>query len=223
MKRIFWILAIPLTGIGAGTWGQLAPPAVSIDETMKFIQGKLLGEDKFGYVTTKSSVPGVASRSHFSRSEVFADAATCSLHTVTAHDNRIEVEAGATYAPGGKVVTGDDLHNRELSTGTVFFKDVESVSVETMQDRVNHSIAKDGHPEVTVTIMPPVFVVVLSASKPVFSFHRTVTQGSRPPKDDDHLNKEIGYSFYDENIANRVSNAMTHAVELCGGGNKDPF
>jgi hypothetical protein len=29
--------------------------------------------------------------------------------------------------------------------------------------------------------------------------------------------------FADEDTANRVAKAMIHAVELCGGGDKDPF
>jgi hypothetical protein len=29
--------------------------------------------------------------------------------------------------------------------------------------------------------------------------------------------------FTDEDTANRVAKAMIHAIELCGGGNKDPF
>ena len=29
--------------------------------------------------------------------------------------------------------------------------------------------------------------------------------------------------FIDSSIADRVAKAMTHAVELCGGGNKEPF
>ena len=29
--------------------------------------------------------------------------------------------------------------------------------------------------------------------------------------------------FHDEEITNRIAKAMTHAVELCGGGSKDPF
>ena len=31
------------------------------------------------------------------------------------------------------------------------------------------------------------------------------------------------FHFTDEDTANRVAKAMVHAVELCGGGNKDPF
>jgi len=29
--------------------------------------------------------------------------------------------------------------------------------------------------------------------------------------------------FQDDDLADRVAKAMTHAIELCGGGNKDPF
>jgi hypothetical protein len=31
------------------------------------------------------------------------------------------------------------------------------------------------------------------------------------------------FSFSDVDLANRVAKAMVHAIELCGGGNKDPF
>ncbi len=31
------------------------------------------------------------------------------------------------------------------------------------------------------------------------------------------------FHFYSEEMADRVAKALTHAVELCGGGNKEPF
>ncbi len=34
---------------------------------------------------------------------------------------------------------------------------------------------------------------------------------------------EEGFSFVDKKQAERIANAMFHAVELCGGGNKEPF
>jgi hypothetical protein len=33
---------------------------------------------------------------------------------------------------------------------------------------------------------------------------------------------EDGFIFADEAIANRIAKTLTRAVELCGGGNKDP-
>jgi len=34
---------------------------------------------------------------------------------------------------------------------------------------------------------------------------------------------EYGFIFADEVMANRITKMLTHAVELCGGGNKKPF
>jgi peptidylprolyl isomerase len=39
----------------------------------------------------------------------------------------------------------------------------------------------------------------------------------------DTQEKELFVTFDDADVADRVAKAMTHAVELCGGGNKDPF
>jgi hypothetical protein len=36
-------------------------------------------------------------------------------------------------------------------------------------------------------------------------------------------NSETPLFFSSEEIANRIAKAMVHAVELCGGGNKEPF
>jgi hypothetical protein len=35
--------------------------------------------------------------------------------------------------------------------------------------------------------------------------------------------KENFFLFTDTDLAGRVAKALTHAVELCGGGNKEPF
>jgi hypothetical protein len=35
--------------------------------------------------------------------------------------------------------------------------------------------------------------------------------------------ESVSLEFLDEEIANRIAKAMSHAVELCGGGSKDPF
>jgi hypothetical protein len=31
------------------------------------------------------------------------------------------------------------------------------------------------------------------------------------------------FNFYDETLCHRVAKALQHAVELCGGGSKEPF
>jgi hypothetical protein len=34
---------------------------------------------------------------------------------------------------------------------------------------------------------------------------------------------ENWFPFTDADLADRVAKAITHAIELCGGGNKEPF
>jgi hypothetical protein len=37
------------------------------------------------------------------------------------------------------------------------------------------------------------------------------------------MSKADNLHFRDEETASRLAKALTHAIELCGGGNKDPF
>jgi hypothetical protein len=61
--------------------------------------------------------------------------------------------------------------------------------------------AAAGHPNREPRIDPPLFLVVARRA----------------------ANQAIGFYFPSEEMANRLAKAMVHAVELCGGGNKDPF
>ncbi|MGA2171298.1 MAG: hypothetical protein ABSG62_24200 [Terracidiphilus sp.] len=74
-------------------------------------------------------------------------------------------------------------------------KVIQVWSGDEMQRRIE---AGSGHPEISCRLDPPVWIVRV-----------------------DDLQDE--FYFYDEDLANRVAKAMLHAVELCGGGNHDPF
>jgi hypothetical protein len=69
-----------------------------------------------------------------------------------------------------------------------------------------------------VTVTPPVFYVKFWASSAVFSVHDSTTKGSQTPVEKDDASKTNGLTFRDEDTADRVAKAMTHAMELCGGG-----
>jgi hypothetical protein len=60
--------------------------------------------------------------------------------------------------------------------------------------------------------------VKLSASNAVFSAHTSTTKGNQAPVEKDLTGKTTGITTRDEDTANRVAKAMTHAMELCGGG-----
>ena len=75
-----------------------------------------------------------------------------------------------------------------METDTIPFKQVEKITVEKKLDLEYQALAEAAHPEITVTVTPPVFYVKFWASSAVFSVHASYTK------------------------------AMTHAMELCGGG-----
>jgi hypothetical protein len=90
-------------------------------------------------------------------------------------------------------VTGDDLHRRSVETSTTSFKDVEKITVESREQRLNRNFAQEAHPEITTALTPPVFLLVLSASKPLFSFHTNVARGNKPAQERDIVGGERLY------------------------------
>jgi hypothetical protein len=106
-----------------------------------------------------------------------------------------------------------DFHKREIvSTATspervvvdkdsgLSLKDVQEVVAMAEEQALKESNSKQGLPELTFQTDPPVFVVFLK-----FRSGRE------------------GFNFYDAALADRIAKALQHAVELCGGGSKDPF
>jgi hypothetical protein len=81
----------------------------------------------------------------------------------------------------------------------VALKNVQEVVVETREHAFNEFDSKAGHPERTSRVDPPVFVI--------------------------RAREKIEHQFYlyDESLAHRIAKALVHAVELCGGGSKEPF
>jgi hypothetical protein len=87
----------------------------------------------------------------------------------------------------------------------VFLKLVQEITVTQWDLLLQQGSAKAGHPEVSVSVEPAVFLVVLKA-----------TAGSPSTQN-------MRFNFYDEDMANRVAKALQHAVDLCGGGHQEPF
>jgi hypothetical protein len=185
---------------------------------MQFIQEKLSEQGKVGWAETVSNKPGWTFGELVLMSDVMADPAACTLYTTETVDNSADLPQGKTYSIGGKTVTADDLRTHTVEMDTTSFKQVEKVSVEKYQDIKNQALVVAAHPEIIATVTPPVFYVKLWSSNAVFSVHITTTQGSQLPVEKNVSSKTIGFTFRDEDTANRVAKAMTHAMELCGGG-----
>jgi hypothetical protein len=84
---------------------------------------------------------------------------------------------------------------------SLILKDVHDIVVLPQEANQQQVDARNGHPSWTSRIQPTLFTLV-----------------ARRPK-----GLENAFLFSSEELAGRVAKAMVHAVELCGGGDKDPF
>ena len=225
MKTKYRLASILAFGLAIGASGQQSapPPAKPADgtptlaDTMQFIQEKLSEQGQIGWAQTQSNQPGFTKRILVLVSDVMADPAACTFYSAGTIETKIDLPKGRSLKPGGPV-TEDDLHIHIVESGTVPLKQEEKVTVEKLQDVQNQGFAEAAHPDITATVTPPIFYVKLWASSAVFSIHTSTTKGNQAPVEKDSTNKTSGASFRDEDTANRVAKAMTHAVELCGGG-----
>lgn len=94
---------------------------------------------------------------------------------------------------------GETLADVDTSTS---LKDVQSVVVKSLPSAMTAESAKGGHPELTTLSTNPRITVVT-------------------------LNRydagQSSFYFTDLSLAYRMKKAMAHAVQLCGGGKKEPF
>jgi len=233
MKIQYGLTPILAFGFTLAAWGQqsAAPPANPADSgptlaaTMQFIQEKLTEQGQVAWAETHSNQPGITWRKFAVISDVMADPATCTFYSTSTLDTSADLPKGKNFKVGGKEVTADDLRARTVETSTTSAKQVEKITVESLQNIQNQQLAEAAHPDVTVTVTPPVFYVKLWASSAAFSGHTSTTRSNQAPIEKDVASKTGGVVFRDEDTANRVAKAMIHAMELCGGGvtKKDIF
>lgn len=232
MKMSYRITSILAFGFAIAAWGQQSTPTPAqpadsgptLAATMQFIQEKLSQQGQVAWADTHSNQPGFTFRNFVVISDAMADPDACTLYTTETVKRDIDLPSGKTLKPGGSV-TEDDLHTRTVETDTISFKQIEKITVEKLQDLENQAFAEAAHPDITVTVTPAVFYLKLWASSAVFSAHTSTTKGNQAPVEKDATSKTDGLTFRDEDTANRVAKAMTHAMELCGGGitKKDLF
>jgi hypothetical protein len=87
------------------------------------------------------------------------------------------------------------------------FREAEKLAVSRVLDYLNNGKANRGHPEITYEIAP--------SSVFTLDVQMLASEGEKA--------KNFGFFFREEEMAQRVANAMVHAIELCGCGSKDPF
>jgi hypothetical protein len=87
--------------------------------------------------------------------------------------------------------------------GSLNLREVEDLVVRTGEQEKKIIDSEEGHLTYTTRFDPPIFFVI-----------------ARRSQDED---LQDAFLFREEDMANRVAKAMVHAVELCGGGSKEPF
>jgi len=186
----------------------------SLAETMQSIRDEMNEQSQLDYVSATSNRdhPDITSRMnvHSVYDNVLADPEACTLHVDITQSDSLSTSLG------GKALTEGTYDQRVQIASTVYFRDVEGIAVESRQVSQNRSFVALGHPELSVVVEPSIFVVQLSASKPVFSARLSTTIGSGAPQVSDNTGAVTEFLLRDEERANRVAKAMRHAVELCG-------
>ena len=192
----------------------------SLEASMQFIRDKLSEKERIEWTETMSNRSGIIIHKVVQHTGATADPASCTLISTATLDTSFDFPDGKVLNIGGKQVTAADLRTHSEEKDTIHFKDIEKISVVKLQDIVNDAYAKAAHPEITATLTPPISYLEMFASNAVFSAHSSSTKGDQAPIEKDFTIKMNGVTFSDEEMANRVANAMIHAVQLCGGSAK---
>jgi hypothetical protein len=190
------------------------PPPKPADEgpslkvTMKFIQDKLNGHGEVNSVLTVSNSRNnsdVSTSISLTMSGADANPASCALSVTE------------TWAQPGL------RQDRRIEFS---FQEVEKLFVSSWADANNRRSAEGGNPGFTEEFAPSVFslTVVMQEGK-LLRVHIHESDEGRQADDSDlsPSPKREDLIFREEETAQRVAKAMVHAVELCGGGNKEPF
>jgi hypothetical protein len=101
-------------------------------------------------------------------------------------------------------------HRRATSQGQIYrdennvidLRDVQDIVVKPLEQYVTEWSSRNNQPNIICTSTSPAITALIVR----------------------HPRGEVNYfDFIDAALADRIAKALTHAIELCGGGNKEPF
>jgi hypothetical protein len=188
----------------------------SLEATMKFIQDKLSGQGRIQYDYVYREALTTARTREFAA--VVADPKTCamsfSIHatgvsSVTTSDSDQQIQFSLKDVDKIKLTSEGA---RAAGYNYYYNPDVYLLSLEMLPGKTIQSQFRltKRHPATQDKVGKP------QKGK------KTVSPAIEEEHYDQQL-KDVDLPFRDQEMSQRVANAMQHAVKLCGGGNKDPF
>jgi hypothetical protein len=120
----------------------------------------------------------------------FVDQVIVALSLVVADPATCRLSYHKTASANNGAPQGNDV--------TINLREVQNLIVMTGDAAQTKLNAEQGHPTRNVTVQPPIFVLAVRKAG----------------------NQENWFYLSDEEMTNRIAKAMVHAVELCGGGEK---
>ncbi len=196
----------------------IAPPSKpadsgpSLDATFKFIQDKLNNQGSVYFAAywqdsqSNQTDPGAMKQYTDTFSQFTFDSGKCRY----AYHRTYSFSQG-TYQFGPL----ETIANIPLGQ-------IAQIKVESADSWFTQEAADEGAPTFSVHVQPSVFimhVVLNNSQRTCFADGKTVP--CAPPSFTDRYGDIM--VIRDKDTADRLAKAITHASELCGGGNKEPF
>jgi hypothetical protein len=209
MKAIYSLAASLVCSLACVAQNVPPPPkpdtGPSLEVTLKFIVDKITNMGRISYIFRSKDSRNSDSQYYEQITKADSDLAGCALSFDL--DKATEI--------------GEKTERQYRESYHFSFRDIQKLEVSDS----NHDATS------IIFAVPDIYTLTLYTEKPVVEFKSDCVRG-----DCNYVKGTNSYyggaaahiprvflTFDSEDLANRVAKAMLHAVELCGGGNHDPF
>jgi hypothetical protein len=209
-------------------WAQdVAPPprpadnGPSLEATMKFIQDKLNEQGEVNYTVRRSGDSSGDDRSTRKTPATPATPATPTKGRGSQASNGPSRQSDEVTSVAADPRTCQvSLQKRDLvymnpvPQYRFSFRDAEKLMVMPLKDALNRAAADRGEPQNVEEVAPDISALLIQ-----FKGKKLHRQWGNQGSDE----QQLRLVFREDELAQRMAKAMVHAIELCGGGSKDPF
>jgi hypothetical protein len=185
----------PAAVVPAAPVAASAASSPTLADTMKFIQNKLNDNNKTSWIDNAQRTLDAGTK--------WTDTVTHEFSSVVADTGqcRISYHIFSKHSLPYWAMKTSDGKNNKGEDKTFSLRSVQEIVVKPWEQYENEWLEKNGHPDATVISSAPAITALVV----------------RQPHGVENV-----FTFDDSALADRIAKAMVHAVELCGGGQKNP-